>query len=305
MNRYEFYPGDYLKDTLGLTMLEDGAYRRLLDHYYSTEQPIADGERFRVTRASSKAERDATQRVLDRFFQKTESVWSHRKVEQEIEKAMPKVAAARENGRKGGRPRTHREPSGLQADQGGTATQHRSSVKIATELVREESPTESVAHETAKLPKSLESHESRNPVGFLEEPRSNPGETQSESYPAPLSSLPSIQEKSRAVLRDPHSLRFHEPNLWPEVVEVANLVHEAIGLRPPKLAGKDPAVKALLELFAAGHTIEEFHEVAPKLLEHQWFSTVKKLHALTPSVFRDCLDAAPLAKAAGSEWDDD
>ncbi len=111
MNRYDFYPGDYLKDTLGLTMMQDGAYRRLMDHYYATEQPIPDSEKFRITRAFTEDEKRETDWVLFRFFRSEGSVWRHRQIEDHIERAMAKISIARKNGRKGGRPKKQLDPS--------------------------------------------------------------------------------------------------------------------------------------------------------------------------------------------------
>jgi len=40
MNYYQHHLGDYLRDTAHLSMLEDGAYRRLIDAYYIRERPL-------------------------------------------------------------------------------------------------------------------------------------------------------------------------------------------------------------------------------------------------------------------------
>jgi uncharacterized protein YdaU (DUF1376 family) len=42
MNFYKHYLGDYARDTKGLSLIEHGAYRVLLDHNYATEEPIAE-----------------------------------------------------------------------------------------------------------------------------------------------------------------------------------------------------------------------------------------------------------------------
>lgn len=107
MNRYDRYPGDYLRATLILTLAQDGAYTRLLDWYYSTEKPIEDSTKFAVTRCASEEDREVTQWVLDRFFEFEPSNggrWIHARAEQEIAKAAPRIAAAKNNGKRGGRP---------------------------------------------------------------------------------------------------------------------------------------------------------------------------------------------------------
>lgn len=122
MNRYDRYPGDYLRDTIDLSMAEDGAYTRLLDWYYANERPIEHDRRFQVARAHSPEEQKITQWVLDRFFRFVGSglndgfgQWVHDRAELEIKQAKPKILAARINGKKGGRPpkKDQEKPSGL------------------------------------------------------------------------------------------------------------------------------------------------------------------------------------------------
>lgn len=116
MNFYKRFIGDIQAKTGGLSLAEFGAYDRLLDHYYATEKPIPDdmGEVFRIARAMSKPEREAVQRVIDKFFLKTPAGYVQTKAEEVIADALPKIEAARTNGAKGGRPRkTEKEPGGL------------------------------------------------------------------------------------------------------------------------------------------------------------------------------------------------
>lgn len=70
MRYYEHHLGDYLRDTAHLTMLEDGAYRRLLDAYYSREKPLPanKAEVCKLARAVSKEEKSAVLNVLKEFF---------------------------------------------------------------------------------------------------------------------------------------------------------------------------------------------------------------------------------------------
>lgn len=107
MNYYPHHIGDYLTATAHLTWLEDAAYRRLMDVYYTREQPIpADiAQACRLVRASGKEEKRAVETVLREFFDETPEGWRHGRCDEEIEKAAVARAAAQQNGKKGGRPR--------------------------------------------------------------------------------------------------------------------------------------------------------------------------------------------------------
>jgi uncharacterized protein YdaU (DUF1376 family) len=84
MNYYERHLGDFVRDTAHLSMLEDGAYNRLLDRYYATEAGIPDVQKYRVARAHSKDEKNAVDAVLAEFFTLDDGVWIQKRAEQEI-----------------------------------------------------------------------------------------------------------------------------------------------------------------------------------------------------------------------------
>jgi uncharacterized protein YdaU (DUF1376 family) len=121
MNFYKHFIGDYQRDTMHLSFAEDAAYRRLLDVYYATENPLpADPDPLcRIARAFTDAERAAVDSVVRQFFKRDGDVLRNARADREIAEAQPKIKAARENGRKGGRPRerageeTQEEPSWL------------------------------------------------------------------------------------------------------------------------------------------------------------------------------------------------
>lgn len=86
MNYYEHHLGDYMRDTAHLSMVEDGAYRRLLDAYYAREKPLPPDERecFKLARAATKADRDAVKYVLREFFDQQEDGYHQKRVDSEI-----------------------------------------------------------------------------------------------------------------------------------------------------------------------------------------------------------------------------
>lgn len=99
MNYYKHHLGDYAKDTRHLSMLEHGAYRLLLDHYYATEKPIPDHLCERITNARTGAERKAVRSVLEQFFTKLNGSWFSSKCEEIIGESFSKSRKASESAR--------------------------------------------------------------------------------------------------------------------------------------------------------------------------------------------------------------
>ncbi|MEN6641029.1 MAG: DUF1376 domain-containing protein [Armatimonadia bacterium] len=117
MNYWERHIGDYARDTAHLTMIEHGAYTLLLDRYYATEKPIQADQVHRLARARTRDEKAAVDAVLGEFFVLIDGEWHHNRADREIEKAAGRINAAKENGKKGGRPKkqneTDEKPSGF------------------------------------------------------------------------------------------------------------------------------------------------------------------------------------------------
>lgn len=104
MNYYEHHLGDYVRDTAHLSMLEDGAYRRLIDAYYTREKPLPSDIKdvCRLARAITKPERDAVKVVLEEFFFQSPEGWRHKRCDAEItryQEKQPSAEAKRENDR--------------------------------------------------------------------------------------------------------------------------------------------------------------------------------------------------------------
>lgn len=120
LNFYKRFIGDIQAKTGNLSLAEFGAYDRLLDHYFSTEAalPAEVDECYRICRAMDKEERKAVDKVLARFFTLTDEGWRQGKADEVMADALPKIAAARTNGAKGGRPKkeTKEKPTGFPND---------------------------------------------------------------------------------------------------------------------------------------------------------------------------------------------
>ena len=100
MNYYEHHLGDFKKDAAHLTMLQEGAYRRLIDAYYIREAPIASVPAtliYQIAGAHSKPERAAVDFVLQQFFTHdiAVKVYRHKRCDEEIGKYHAKSESAR------------------------------------------------------------------------------------------------------------------------------------------------------------------------------------------------------------------
>lgn len=116
MNYYEHHLGDYVEATAHLSMLEDGAYGRLLRKYYATEKPLpADVKAVqRLVLCRNAAEGKAVEMVLREFFKLHEDGWHQERCDSEIARYHERTAQqraasalgvkARLNGTPGGKP---------------------------------------------------------------------------------------------------------------------------------------------------------------------------------------------------------
>jgi uncharacterized protein YdaU (DUF1376 family) len=128
---YRRYLGDYSKKTSRLSMLEHGAYSMMLDAYYLEEEPLPlpVDKVYEICKAFSKEAREAVDNVLKKYFTKQKDGWHNKRADEEIAASQ----RARENGGKGGRPKTRRQThdethdvtheGGLEANRNGTTVQ--------------------------------------------------------------------------------------------------------------------------------------------------------------------------------------
>ena len=100
---YKFHIGDYLVETIHLADAEDLAYRRLLDWYYISEQPLpldleAVARRVRL-------DEDVVVPVLKEFFERTDKGYINARADKEIAGRVKRVEINRNSGKRGGRPK--------------------------------------------------------------------------------------------------------------------------------------------------------------------------------------------------------
>ena len=87
-----------------MTLMEDLAFRRMLDLFYESEKALPF-ELKRIAKLVGMLDHQEEIRdVLNEFWEETEQGWVNSRALVEIEKYQAKAEAARVNGRKGGRP---------------------------------------------------------------------------------------------------------------------------------------------------------------------------------------------------------
>lgn len=155
MNYYRRYVGSYLKKTTKITMVEDGAYTRLLDTYYADEKPLDPTEVYAIGRAMNSAERKAVDSVIAKYFYLgADGLLHNEKADEELGVAIPKIEKQKINGpingSKGGRPKKPR--SVPENNQGGLASE--TSLGSKTEPTRNQPST--VSHQPEAKPSTKE-----------------------------------------------------------------------------------------------------------------------------------------------------
>ena len=106
MHFYQFHIGDYKSHTHHLSLIEDLAFRRLLDHYYLHESPIKQRDIARQIGMRDNEQEVLT--VLNEFFISTEQGFVNPRADEEI----AKYRKFSEDGRKGAAKRWHKDGNG-------------------------------------------------------------------------------------------------------------------------------------------------------------------------------------------------
>jgi uncharacterized protein YdaU (DUF1376 family) len=103
MHFYQFHIGDYKSHTHHLSLIEDLAFRRLLDHYYLHEAPIKQRDIARQIGMRDNEQEVLT--VLNEFFVSTEKGFVNPRADEEI----AKYRKFSEDGKKGAAKRWHKD----------------------------------------------------------------------------------------------------------------------------------------------------------------------------------------------------
>jgi len=97
-----WYPGDFLRDTMHLNAEEDGAYRRLIDACWLRGGIlVANDERFASITKLSLKRWLAIKATIAEFFIIADDGWHHKRVSQELAKAVDMTTERSEAGKRG------------------------------------------------------------------------------------------------------------------------------------------------------------------------------------------------------------
>jgi uncharacterized protein YdaU (DUF1376 family) len=152
MNFYPFHLGDYISRTQHLSLLEDLAYRRMIDRYYLTEEelPLCTEQISRVIGMRDHTE--IVNQIVCEFFVKTETGYRHERCDEEIKRYRHKADRARGLADK----RWHGSDSVVKSD---TITHTKSHTKPHTKSYTKSSATITNTNTNNSLPPNAEGAE--------------------------------------------------------------------------------------------------------------------------------------------------
>lgn len=108
MHHYAFHIGDYASHTRHLSLLEDLAYRRLLDLYYLREEPPPANAVEAARLIGMPSNLTEVEQVLREFFYEDGPHHRHRRVEEEIAAYQAKIGVRSKAGKASGEARSKR-----------------------------------------------------------------------------------------------------------------------------------------------------------------------------------------------------
>jgi uncharacterized protein YdaU (DUF1376 family) len=99
MHYYQFNIGDYASHTRHLSLLEDLAYRRILELYYLHERPLIDCSTTVARLIGMSEHHDAVDTVLTEFFEHVDGLYVNTRVDKEIAHYHSKIEQASRAGK--------------------------------------------------------------------------------------------------------------------------------------------------------------------------------------------------------------
>ena len=99
-----FFVSDYLGDTGHLNHEEHGVYLLAIMHYWQTGKPLPANAKqlLLICRCFDAAKFDQIWETVSKFFTRSGGTWTHKRIDEELEKAKKLSETRRLNGGKGG-----------------------------------------------------------------------------------------------------------------------------------------------------------------------------------------------------------
>lgn len=114
MHYYQFNIGDYVSHTRHLTVIEDCAYRRLLDAYYLSEKPLAGDIKAIARQIGMREYEQEVEDMLREFFQPCDEGWINGRADKEIAHFKAKLEQASKAGKASAERRINGRSTGVQ-----------------------------------------------------------------------------------------------------------------------------------------------------------------------------------------------
>ena len=108
---FKFNIGDYASHTRHLTLVEDIAYRRLLEAYYLSERPLTESIAAVARHIRMREYEKEVGDVLNEFFTLSELGWSNVRADREIEDYHAKIKQASDAGKTSAKRRLNKNPT--------------------------------------------------------------------------------------------------------------------------------------------------------------------------------------------------
>jgi uncharacterized protein YdaU (DUF1376 family) len=149
LHYYQFNIGDYASHTRNLSLLEDLAYRKLLDEYYLHEHPLNGSITDVARQIGMKEHQDEVGFVLKSFFIDTDDGWVNKRADRQIAQYASKLDQASRAGKASAERRRNGGSTDVQL------TNNHKPITNNQELLTSTSKTKTVAQSACNRPEGV------------------------------------------------------------------------------------------------------------------------------------------------------
>jgi len=154
MHYYQFNIGDYKSHTNHLDLLEDLAYRRLLDLYYLHERPLNSGIAAVARQIGMREHEDKVKLMLEEFFHLSEDGWINFRADREIKHFHSKIEQASKAGKASAQRRINGRSTDVQLNNNQETRNKKQDKTVATKVARPSSVDQQVWNDWLSIRKA-------------------------------------------------------------------------------------------------------------------------------------------------------